>query len=251
MVVRKVSVRNVSRKKNVEKKPAVKKMEAKKPAVKKNDAKKSEGKEFVILFQGDSVTDAGRNLAKDFNHDLGLGYPYLISARLRCDFPEKRIVVLNRGISGNRSVDLYARWKVDALNLKPDLLSILIGVNDTWHEFGNRNGVELPRYEQFLRMLIEWTKQELPKTKIVLMEPFVLNFGAVSDSWLPEMKERGKIVKKLAGEYGLMFIPMQSIFDNALKKAPGEFWLKDGVHPTAEGFQLMADAWIRAVKEWI
>lgn len=212
---------------------------------------KKKKKEFVILFQGDSVTDAGRNLAKEFNQDLGLGYPYLISARLRCDHPEKNYRILNRGISGNRSVDLYARWKIDALNLKPDLISILIGINDTWHEFGSGNGVELPRYEQFLRMLIEWTKQALPKTGIVLIEPFVLKFGAVSKEWLPEMKARGKIVRKLAEEYGLLFIPMQSVFDHALKRAPGEFWLKDGVHPTAEGFQLMADTWIQAVKELI
>ncbi len=211
----------------------------------------SEKKEFTILFQGDSVTDAGRGLAKDFNHDLGLGYPFLISARLRCDHPEKNYVILNRGISGHRSVDLYARWKIDTINLKPDLLSILIGVNDTWHEFACKNGVEVPRYEQFLRMLIEWTKKDLPETKIVLIEPFVLNFGAVADAWLPEMKERGEVVRKLAAEYGLTFIPMQSIFNEALKKAPAEFWLKDGVHPTTEGFQLMADAWIQYTKDLI
>ena len=205
----------------------------------------------TILFQGDSITDCGRTCSQDPSASLGMGYPFFISARLQADHLGAEPVVINRGISGNRSVDLYARWKIDALNLKPDLISILIGVNDTWHEFGSGNGVELPRYEQFLRMLIEWTKQALPKTGIVLIEPFVLKFGAVSKEWLPEMKARGKIVRKLAEEYGLLFIPMQSVFDHALKRAPGEFWLKDGVHPTAEGFQLMADTWIQAVKALI
>jgi len=140
-------------------------------------------KQLRVLFQGDSITDAGRGRGEQeiANSSLGLGfgYPLLTSARLRVMYPDADIQCLNRGISGNRVVDLYARWKMDCLNLNPDILSILIGVNDTWHEFGNRNGVEVPRYEMVYRMLLQWTKDVLPETKIILIEPFVLPFGAV------------------------------------------------------------------------
>ena len=127
----------------------------------------------LILFQGDSVTDCGRTSSGDPDGNLGVGYPYFITARLWADRLGEEIETVNRGISGNRVVDLYARWKIDALNLNPDVLSILIGVNDTWHEFMYRNGVEVPRYAGFYRKLIDWTREKLPDCKLVLCEPFV------------------------------------------------------------------------------
>ena len=150
------------------------------------------------------------------------------------------------GISGNRIVDLYARWKVDGINLKPDVISILIGVNDTWHEFGGKNGVEVPRFEQFYRMLLEWTVQACPGIKLVLCEPFVFAHGAVGPDWVPEINQRRAITRKMADEFSAIFIPYQDIFNAALKRSPGEYWLADGVHPTSAGHQLMADAWLKA-----
>ncbi len=204
-----------------------------------------------ILFQGDSITDVGR--AREENLPLGIGmgtgYPQLVTARLITDSPESPWEINNKGISGNRVVDLYSRWKIDALNLKPELISILIGINDTWHEFGRQNGVEVPRYEKMYRELLTWTKEVLPEVKLVLMEPFCFCFGAVAPEWLPEVEERRKVVKKLAEEFNAIFIPCQSILDKALEKAPQEFWLRDGVHPTLAGHQLLADAWIEATKD--
>lgn len=202
----------------------------------------------TIVFQGDSITDAGRDydLKLPANKGMGIGYPFLVMAQLRASEPEKDWQIFNRGISGNRIVDLYARWKRDALNLKPDILSILIGVNDTWHEYPGRNGVEVPRYAQFYRMLLEWTKQVCPETKLVLLEPFVLPFGAVQPHWLPEMDARRAVVKKLAEEFQAIFIPTQTILNDALKNAPQEYWLRDGVHPTTAGHMLLAQAWIEA-----
>jgi len=205
-----------------------------------------------ILFQGDSVTDCGRSREDNLqdNQGLGGGYPMLVAARLNADAPAAGIKVVNRGVSGNRVVDLYARWKIDALNLKPDVLSILIGVNDTWHEKGGYcNGVEVPRYEMVYRELLKWTKETLPNCKIVLCEPFVLQFGAVGKDWVPEMAERGKIVKKLAKEFGALFIPFQKVVKDAAKKSAPELILADGVHPRLAGHQFLADAWIKAVKE--
>lgn len=205
-----------------------------------------------ILFQGDSITDCGRS--RDVlppNIGLGQGYAQMITGRLLCDNPAKKIEVLNRGISGNRVVDLYARWKIDALNLKPNILSILVGVNDTWHEFGSQNGVEVPRYEEIYRMLLKWTNKELPKTNIILCEPFVLQCGAVGKDWVPEINARRKVVVKLAKEFNTIFVPLQAAFDKAAKQAPAEYWLADGVHPTYAGHTLITDMWIKAASHLI
>ena len=203
----------------------------------------------TLVFQGDSITDCRRTVIDDGN-SLGLGYPNYIGAQLMGDQPEKGWNIINRGISGNRIVDLYARWKRDTLNFRPDILSILIGVNDTWHEC-KQNGVEVPRYDKFYRMLLDWTIQVLPEIKIVLMEPFVLPFGAVEESWLPEMEARREVVRRIAEEYNTVFVPLQQVFNDALKRAPQEYWLYDGVHPTPAGHRLIQKAWLDAAADLI
>lgn len=204
----------------------------------------------VILFQGDSITDAGRSREDvPANVGLGVGYPYLVGADLLFNEAELDWQIFNRGISGNRVVDLYARWKIDALNIKPDILSILIGVNDTWHEKARQNGVEVPRYEMIYRMLLEWTKKELPETKLVLLEPFVFLSEVVEESWVEEIDARRAVVKKLAEEFGAIFIPLQGMFDEALKRNSNTlYWLRDGVHPTSAGHKLIAEAWLKATE---
>jgi len=200
-----------------------------------------------ILFQGDSITDCGRTGSANPAESLGMGYPFFIAARLRADRLGEEIDVVNRGISGHRVVDLYARWKVDTLNLKPDVLSILIGVNDTWHEFSSQNGVEVPRYAEFYRKLIDWTKEARPSCRLILCEPFVLETGVVTPEWVTEINQRRAVVKALADEYKTVFVPFQSVLSEAAKKAgnPAKL-LGDGVHPTPCGHQLMADAWLKA-----
>lgn len=206
-----------------------------------------------ILFQGDSITDCGRN--REFqdeannNQAMGLGYPKMIAAQLLSQYPVENLYFFNRGDSGNRVVDLYARWKVDCLNSKPDLLSILIGVNDTWHGMNEKrpNGVEPERYETIYRMLLEWTKQELHQIQLVICEPFVLKCGVVEDAWITEMDIRRSITKKLAKEFDAIYIPFQNMFDQAVAEAPAEYWAKDGVHPTLAGHQRMADLWLSTV----
>ena len=202
-----------------------------------------------ILFQGDSITDAGRNreVLPESNAGYGAGYPALVAARIFGDHLGNEYNIINRGISGNRVVDLYARWKIDCLNLKPDVLSILIGVNDTWHEkSANRNGVEVDRYKLIYDMLLEWTVKTLPEIKLVLMEPFVLETGAVSADWLPEIAERGAVVKELAEKYNAIFIPCQQILDEAACRAGDKtLILYDGVHPTLMGHQVLADNWLK------
>lgn len=196
-----------------------------------------------ILFQGDSITDCGRKRETDApdsdKPDLGCGYVSRIAPKL------PTWEVFNRGISGHRIVDIYARWKTDALHLKPDAINILIGTNDTWHEFAAGNGVEVPRYAAIYRMLLEWTRSVLPSVKFVLCEPFVLPCGVVGPGWREEIDERGKVVKMLAGEFGAAFVPFQEAFDKALAEHPAEHWAADGVHPTPEGHDLMAACWLK------
>ena len=202
----------------------------------------------TLLFQGDSITDCGRarEEMEDTRHTfLGSGYPALLAARIYGEQPEKDWRIFNRGISGNRVVDLYARWKKDALNLRPDILSILIGVNDTWHEYNNQNGVEVPRYEEFLRRLVTWSQEVLPEVKIVLMEPFVLPFGSVGEAWPGEMAQRSEVVRKAASDLGAVFVPLQEKLTEKAKAYGMEYWLRDGVHPTYAGHYLIAEQWMK------
>ena len=202
----------------------------------------------TLLFQGDSITDCARQREEVENCRLafmGSGYASLLAAKIYYEQPEKDWHIYNRGISGNRVVDLYARWKVDALNLKPDVLSILIGVNDTWHEYNKQNGVEVPRYEEFLRRLLSWSQEVLPEVKLVLLEPFVLPFGAVGEDWPEEIAQRAEVVRQAAADFGAAFVPLQAKFTELAKSWGMDYWLRDGVHPTLAGHQMIADEWMK------
>jgi len=205
-----------------------------------------------ILFQGDSITDGGRQrVGNDLNHIMGQDYAYLIAARLGAQFPDRQLTFLNRGISGNTVTDLVARWQTDALDLKPDVISILVGVNDTADVVdGRAKAVTAGQFEQTYDRLIEDTLAGLPKVRLVLCEPFVLPVGRVKagwEKWSVEMASRRQIVAKLAAKHHLPFVPFQTVFDGACRRAPADYWLWDGVHPTYAGHELMADAWLRAL----
>jgi lysophospholipase L1-like esterase len=205
----------------------------------------------VVLFQGDSITDAGRNRGAERANDgsgLGQGYPLFLAAALLADHPKAQLKVHNRGISGNRVPDLAARWQKDALDLKPAVLSILVGVNDIWHKLnGNYKGT-VADYETGYRELLKRTLEALPEVRIVICEPFVLRCGAINDRWFPEFDERRAVAKKLAEEFKLTFVPFQAMFDEAAKLAPPAYWAGDGVHPTLAGHALMAKTWRKVVK---
>ena len=205
----------------------------------------------TILFQGDSITDAGRNReVKDPNNQnaLGGGYAFLAAADLLNKFPAKNLNIYNKGISGNKVYQLAERWQNDCLDLKPAVLSILIGVNDYWHKHnGNYDGtVEI--YEKDFRALLRRTKEALPETKLIICEPFaVLGCKAVDGTWFPEFDRYRVAARKLAGEFDTIFIPYHDIFANASKVAPPTYWTADGVHPSVAGAKLMAEAWLKYV----
>ena len=200
-----------------------------------------------FVFQGDSITDAGRD--RDNIASFGIGYPNLVASELMCKYPGE-YEFINEGVSGDRIVDLYARIKQDLINHKPDYLSILIGVNDVWHELNEQNGVAAPKFEKVYSMLIEEIKEALPDIKIFILEPFVLKGSGTEryfDEFLADVKLHSQAAKNVAEKYNLKFIPLQEKFDVASKLMPPTYWAADGVHPTAAGHALIKDALIKAI----
>lgn len=205
----------------------------------------------TILFQGDSITDAGRSRpdadTPNQKPGMGNGYAWMTAAALLTSPGGETLTIYNRGISGNKVFQLAERWQAECLDLKPDVLSILIGVNDIWHRLNGKYDGTVETYEKDYRELLRRTKAELPDVRLVICEPFVLRCGAVNDSWFPLFDQFREAAHKLAGEFKTVFVPFQSMFDDAVKYAPPEHWAGDGVHPTAHGAALMASHWIRCV----
>jgi len=207
-----------------------------------------------ILFQGDSITDGGRSRNDDWNHVMGHGYAYLLASRLCFDYPEKNYHFFNRGISGNTVPDLLNRWEKDTLELKPDILSILVGVNDASAAVDNKPGFDADTYDKKYRSLLDLTRKNLPETRLVICEPFILPVGKIKTQWAKwqdEIQKQQQVAKELAKEYNCAFVPFQSHFDKALKRAPEDFWMWDGVHPMPAGHELMARVWLKEVSNQI
>jgi lysophospholipase L1-like esterase len=206
----------------------------------------------VILFQGDSITDARRKRDdKEFNSPaaLGTGYAFMAASELLLLNPDKNLKIYNKGISGNKVYQLAERWDADCLDLQPDVLSILIGVNDFWHTLTNNYTGTVQTYEADLRKLLDRTRQKLPDVKLVMGEPFaVTGIKAVDATWFPAFTAYQQAARAIAAAYGAVLIPYQSIFDKAQQAAPGVYWTYDGVHPSLAGARLMAQAWVETIK---
>lgn len=205
-----------------------------------------------ILFQGDSITDAGRERSSADPNDaagLGRGYPFLIMNRLLADYPELELSAWNRGISGNRVPDLHARWLEDCIELQPDVLSILIGVNDIWHKLEGRYAGTVEEYRTGYRELLTRTRSALPRVRLLLCEPFVLRCGVVTQHWFPEFDQRRAVAAELARAFDATFVPFQAVLDGAVSSGTKpEYWARDGVHPTPAGHQRLADAWLQSAR---
>lgn len=208
-------------------------------------------KNSVILFQGDSITDCGRNKENNVCNtfeQLGSGYALFTATQLLKIHADKQLKIYNRGISGNKVFQLRDRWEVETLAFIPDVLSILIGVNDYWHTLSGRYKGTVEVYENDLHALLKYTKEKLPNVQLVLCEPFALKGGSAIDEpqWFPMFDAYRKSLKKLADEFNAVFVPYQSAFDAAIQLAPARYWSADGVHPDLPGRQLMADVWLEA-----
>ena len=221
-------------------------------AVAESDIKKiSIDKNDIILFQGDSITDWGRDHTKNTPNDtgtLGTGYVLIAAAQLLIKYPERDLKIYNKGVSGNKVYQLAERWDTDALVIKPNVLSIHIGVNDFWHTLTNGYTGTIDTYVADYHALLDRTKKALPNVKLVICEPFaVKNVKAVDDKWYPTFDLFRKAAKDIANEYNAAFVPYQAAFDKALELAPGTYWTLDGVHPSIAGEALMARTWMEVV----
>jgi acyl-CoA thioesterase-1 len=194
-----------------------------------------------ILFTGDSITDAGRTAEQPFGVN---GYVAMTVARLQAHFASSRMYLFNRGISGNRVSDLLGRLDNDLIELRPTVISIMIGINDTWRRYDSNNPSSIEDYESQFRTILTRIRRELT-ARVVLIEPFVLHVPADRAAWREDLNPRIDAVRRLAVEFSTDLIPLDGLFAQAATQAPAEFWAHDGVHPSPAGHQLIAQAWLR------
>lgn len=201
----------------------------------------------VILFQGDSITDVGRT--EGMNGDMGWGYPNFVKEIVDTAFADKNITVINRGICGNRCKDLVARWDEDCILLKPDIISILIGVNDTWRAFDENDPTSKEYFEESYRNIIERAKAQTD-AEIILFNPYIIK-GCIGKhtAMRKDLAEKQEVVKKLAAEYGLKLIDLDKLFTDMLDSGTKPKALSlDGIHPTDYGHRIIAQEWLKAQK---
>lgn len=200
----------------------------------------------VVLFQGDSITDCGRDRGSAEPNSagaLGTGYPLLVASAVLAAQATRTLRFYNRGISGNKVPDLQQRWAADALDLRPDVLSILIGVNDFWHKLDHGYAGSVQDYEEQYTALLEQTRRALPRVHLIVLEPFVLRCGAVTARWFPEFDMRRAAAARVAARVRATFVPLQSVFNRRTRTSPPEYWAADGVHPTPAGHGVIAAQW--------
>ena len=205
-----------------------------------------------LLFIGDSITDMnwGRN-EKDRNHYLGHSYVYLIASRLGVDMPQARLEFFNRGHSGNQLADLRSRWQKDVIDMKPDLLSVLIGANDRKVKAGE--SVEFEKWETDYRHVLASSREANANLRIVLVDPFVLQSGegmTKGGEWEASRTQIDRmhvVVTKLAKEFDAVHVATQEVFDAAVEVVGPQQWIWDGVHPLPQGHELIARRWLADV----
>ena len=202
-----------------------------------------------IVFQGDSITDAGRN--REELHDLGPGYPKYAAEALRAAFPGVEFEFINKGISGNRTSQLFDRFYTEALAFEPDIISILIGINDIWHRYSdNRIATTDAQLALNYRCILERIKKE-SNAKIVILAPFVLD-APDKDYLREDIKTVLPIVRELAEEFADVYIPLDEYFTEALKTQPEPLYYSgDGVHPNDNGRKFIGEIYAEAVAKLI
>jgi acyl-CoA thioesterase I len=199
----------------------------------------------TILFTGDSVTDCLR-VRENADH-LGFGYVSLTAAHLQAQLASPQLRIFNRGISGDRVSDMLKRIEPDLLILQPTVVSILIGINDTWHRFNAKETTEATSFERDYRALLEKISQHL-KARVVLLEPFLLHVSQDQHTWREYLNPNIDVTRKLAVEFGAELLPLDGLFAQGSTLAPANYWAEDGVHPSSAGHALIAETWLKNAK---
>ena len=191
----------------------------------------------ILVFAGDSVTDCGRRTDPEA---LGDGYV----RDLWNDLGPQRPRIVNVGISGNRAVDLRERWATDVLAHEPDLVSVLIGINDTWRRYDEDDPTSTEEFEAAYRAILEPVQ-----AKLVLVEPFLLAVKEEQREWREDLDPKIEVVRRLAGEFEAVLVPADVEFNRQAEAVGATTLADDGVHPTAAGHQLLADLWRQSVMD--
>lgn len=198
----------------------------------------------TILFFGDSITDCGRH--RDEPLHMGEGHAAMIAARLGLEEPGE-YTFYNRGIAGNNVVDLFSRVRRDVLDLNPDVLTVLIGVNDSWCEEAGKSYIGTEKYKAVYTMMLDEIKAALPQVQIILIEPFLTKGEPERkgfEHFVASVREKAAFVKELAKERGYGFVAMQEALERMVQTAPYGYWTHDGIHPNLPLRQYLADRWI-------
>ena len=216
-------------------------------------------KNDTVLFQGDSITDWGRTSLWRINDkhtkyessddvgNHGIGYVSSIIQQFNALYPELNVNFINRGVGGNRTKDLVQRWQKDCIDLKPNVVSILIGINDTWRRYDANDPTTIEQFEKNYRIMLDMIKENLPDTKIIIMEPCLMPTTEDKRLWREDLDEKIQVVRKLSYEYKTEFIPLDGIFHQACNKASYEFFTTDGIHTSYNGSALIAEHWLKCV----
>jgi len=207
----------------------------------------------TLLFIGDSITDCGRTHPIGARDGLGEGYVAFADGLLSSWYPERQIRVLNTGISGDRVTDLDARWQVDMLDITPDWLSVMIGINDVWRQFQFEDQpdfqqVTIDIYEKTYRKLLAKTRRSIDG--LILMSPYLIE-PSLSDPFRQRMDEYSKVVEQLAHEFDAIFVDVQAAFDRYLAHRLTQSLCTDRIHPNKSGHMIIARAFLTAVNfDW-
>ena len=208
-----------------------------------------------ILFQGDSITDAGRN-REDF-YSTGYGYAHLVTASLTADYPGE-YECINRGVGGDLLADLYRRLEPDFLELKPDFASIFIGTNDAWNDLDNGRPIQTAAFETMYVDMLERIYAACPGIRLMLLSPAIME-GKFSQNtedqpdrlnrFRAHVASRIEVVRRVAERYQLPFVDVQAVYDAACERADAPCWTGDGAHPTPAGHELIKRAWLQTFEE--
>lgn len=201
----------------------------------------------VVLFQGDSVTDCGRD--REDITSLSNGYAGKVASIYNTLFPDNEVVFINKGVSGNRVPDLIVRYMEDFLDLEPDFISILIGINDVWRRYDANDPTTLDSFFDHYEYLLKMIRHNMPDTKIMLIEPFVLPSLPDRAAWREDLDPKIQVVRELARQYADYYIPMDGIYASlcANTYTPTEL-TEDGVHPSQLGHAVLAEAYLKTLE---
>lgn len=203
----------------------------------------------LFLFQGDSITNAHRMPREPNNaYQLGAGYAMMIAATLLKVRPDAGLAFHNRGVSGDNLPAMAHRWQADCLDLRPDVVSILIGINDTVGCVRGNTQLAADHFDRDYRRLLDTTRAALPDVQLVLCEPFALETGVITADVVADLRRRQAVVIAIAQTYNATYVPLQQAFTAAAaSNGDPAYWIYDGIHPTAPGHRLIADQWLEHV----